>query len=331
MPICDHEMGSRLYGEPPLSRGSHTPLRTDSPLSPSEYDVTSRGQANGILNPLTSPLRRRRLFEMQKPASNESESNKNDKLWISGSEIRDPEVLKTMKNLQHLHEGQGALSEDEQALGQVLLKNIRYHSKLKPASDSFVCRRGFLLYEIGETMKTVVIELDDVLLKECPPHEAEHTAVVTDTDGSIRQISFRTRPYARELLKKLRRAFEVIVFTRRKSDEAQALLQFFDPLRTYVSALIHESQCLITKNNIAVKDLRVFRNRSLDRMILVDSAHKPFPIQLSNFVPLSTWERDEDDCELIYLMRYLQDVARSQSVPARNEDNLRLTQIQNAL
>lgn len=54
-----------------------------------------------------------------------------------------------------------------------------------------------------------------------------------------------------------------------------------------------------------IKDLRIFKNRDLKDMIIVDNAVYSFGAQLANGVPIIPFKDDKDDREFIMLMNYL--------------------------
>ncbi len=54
-----------------------------------------------------------------------------------------------------------------------------------------------------------------------------------------------------------------------------------------------------------IKDLRVFKNRELKDMIIVDNAVFSFGAQLANGVPITPFKDDREDKEFIFLMNYL--------------------------
>lgn len=54
-----------------------------------------------------------------------------------------------------------------------------------------------------------------------------------------------------------------------------------------------------------IKDLRIFRNISLENLILVDNAVTSFGEQLSNGIPIPSYKEDPDDRELVHLIKYL--------------------------
>ena len=65
-----------------------------------------------------------------------------------------------------------------------------------------------------------------------------------------------------------------------------------------------------------IKDLRVFKNRSLKDMIIVDNAVYSFGSQLSNGIPITPFKDDKEDQEFLCLMNYIEAI--------REEEDLRI-------
>jgi CTD small phosphatase-like protein 2 len=60
---------------------------------------------------------------------------------------------------------------------------------------------------------------------------------------------------------------------------------------------------------VYVKDLRVIKDRVLDRMIIVDNSILSFGFQIDNGVPICAFfANNVDDKELLYLITYLEEV-----------------------
>ncbi len=77
-----------------------------------------------------------------------------------------------------------------------------------------------------------------------------------------------------------------------------------------------------------VKDLRIFKNRSLKDLVLVDNSVYSFAFQLENGVPIIPYYSDPSDNELFHLMSYLRDVRQAQDVRCHNRSVFRLLELQ---
>jgi len=82
-----------------------------------------------------------------------------------------------------------------------------------------------------------------------------------------------------------------------------------------------------TKNGFIIKDLRIFQNRNLKEMIIVDNLAHSFSFQLDNGIPLLEWQSDKNDEELKYLYKYLKKVQEYADVRTINKEYLRLMEL----
>jgi len=84
------------------------------------------------------------------------------------------------------------------------------------------------------------------------------------------------RPFAVELLKALSTDFEIVVFTASHSSYAKAVLDYLDPHKRYIHHRFFRDHCIITPQGVYIKDLRIFADRSLSEMVLIDNAAYSF-------------------------------------------------------
>ncbi len=82
-----------------------------------------------------------------------------------------------------------------------------------------------------------------------------------------------------------------------------------------------------TKNGFIVKDLRIFRNRELKNMIIVDNLSHSFSFQIENGIPLLEWQSDRNDMELRYLYKYLKKAHLYNDVRDLNREVLKLNEL----
>ena len=82
-----------------------------------------------------------------------------------------------------------------------------------------------------------------------------------------------------------------------------------------------------TKNGFIVKDLRIFQNRELKDMIIVDNLSHSFSFQIDNGIPLLEWQSDRNDNELRYLYKYLKKAHLYNDVRDLNREFLKLYEL----
>ncbi len=132
------------------------------------------------------------------------------------------------------------------------------------------------------------------------------------------------RPLCLEFLKKISQYYEVYVFTAATLNYANAVVSFLDPLGQIVNGVFSRSNCLLTKNGMFIKDLRIVKNRELKNMVLVDNLAHSFGLQIDNGIPILEFQNDRNDRELKYLYDYLLQGLYVDDMRAFNKKNLKL-------
>ena len=54
-----------------------------------------------------------------------------------------------------------------------------------------------------------------------------------------------------------------------------------------------------------MKDLRIFRNRSLEDLVIVDNSVYSFSFQINNGIPIIPFYEDKEDEEMLHLIYYI--------------------------
>ena len=62
------------------------------------------------------------------------------------------------------------------------------------------------------------------------------------------------------------------VFTASHKFYADAVLDYLDPNNEYISARFYRDSCFVTHDGVFIKDLRIFSNRNIKDMVIVDNA-----------------------------------------------------------
>ena len=140
----------------------------------------------------------------------------------------------------------------------------------------------------------------------------------------------KIRPGAKEFLEKMKDHFEVIVFTASTTLYAETIIKELDPEKKYVSYLLDRDFCLETKNGFYIKDLRLFKNRDLKNLIIVDNLVHSFGFQIENGIPILEWKGDKSDKELFHLQNYLIKAKKYDDVRDYNRKHLKLLEFADA-
>lgn len=117
-----------------------------------------------------------------------------------------------------------------------------------------------------------------------------------------------------EILKELSTIFEIIVFTASHSCYANVVLDYLDPKGVYIHHRLFRESCVQTPQGVYIKDLRIFGDRELSDLILVDNAAYSFGNQLENGVPIIPYYNNKEDQELKNLVPFLKTLAEAEDL-----------------
>lgn len=121
--------------------------------------------------------------------------------------------------------------------------------------------------------------------------------------------------------------FEVIVFTASNKQYADAILNYIDPENIYFQHRLYREHCIPTADGVYIKDLRIFQNRDLKDIIIVDNAIYSFGFQLSNGIPIIPFKDDKEDIEFDCLIGYLEKIKDVPDFRVPNRDAFKMEQV----
>ena len=177
-----------------------------------------------------------------------------------------------------------------------------------------------------ENKKTVIFDLDETLVHCCDNIEDCKPDVVLPVQfpsGEVINAGLNIRPHALDCLREANKNFEVFVFTASHQCYANVVLDYLDPTGELIHQRFFRDNC-INMNGIFIKDLRIFANRKLSEMILVDNAAYSFGYQVDNGIPIISWHDDKEDKELVNLIDYLQSLVKVEDVREVNFETFHL-------
>jgi len=119
----------------------------------------------------------------------------------------------------------------------------------------------------------------------------------------------------------------VVVFTASHKWYADVILDYIDPERKYIQHRLYRDHCIKTKDNVYIKDLRIFGNRDLRDIIIVDNAVYSFGAQLSNGIPIIPYKDDEEDAEFLNLIEYIKVIADQPDLRECNRQAFQLEKV----
>jgi CTD small phosphatase-like protein 2 len=207
---------------------------------------------------------------------------------------------------------------------KIVTDGLTYAIKnIKPPSQSFVESRQMLLEKKTHLKKTLILDLDETLINCCELRDGPDMILVP-IESSDTRIMIKVRPFTQQFLCLMKEHFEIIVFTASSELYAKTVVKALDPQMEYISYMFHRDYCMETDKGIRIKDLRIFKNRNLKDMIIVDNFVPAFSFQLENGVPILEWRGNRNDEELMYLTNYLIKAKDCDDMREYNRKNLGL-------
>ena len=157
--------------------------------------------------------------------------------------------------------------------------------------------------------KTLILDLDETLVHSAlKPFINTNPNFILDIpfENQTQSIYVLIRPYVEEFLLKTSTLFELVVFTASIPEYANPLLNRLDPLRR-ISHRLFRQHCIYS-NNFFIKDLSKI-NRPLNEMIIIDNNPRSSVLNKDNGIPILSWYDDENDCELMKVLPFVEYLA----------------------
>jgi CTD small phosphatase-like protein 2 len=192
--------------------------------------------------------------------------------------------------------------------------------QLKEKRVNVPWRKGY------ENRKTLVLDLDETLVHCCEEGSGIQPMVmlpVVFPTGEVVKAGINVRPFVLECLREANKYFEVFVFTASHPCYANVVLDFLDPKKELIHQRFFRDSCIST-SGVFIKDLRIFSNRNLKDIIIVDNAAYSFAYQLENGIPIISWHDDSYDRELYNLIDYLKAASQVNDVRELNDKTFHL-------
>ena len=143
---------------------------------------------------------------------------------------------------------------------------------------------------------TLVLDLDETLIHfKANPNNEE--------SGTI-----KIRPYLYQFLDKIKKYYELVVFTAATQEYADPIINALEQNKKYFDYRLYRIHTIIIDNDF-VKDLSKL-GRDLSRIIIVDNMEQNYKLQKNNGITIRPfWGKDNEDSALIDLLDILMKIA----------------------
>ena len=137
--------------------------------------------------------------------------------------------------------------------------------------------------------------------------------------GESVDAGINVRYFAQQILQELSKICEVIVFTASHECYANKVLNYLDPENQWIHHRLFRNNCVQSPEGVHIKDLRVFADRNLKDLVLVDNAAYSYGFQLSNGIPIIPFYNNKNDKELAHLLEYLMVLLKQNDMRVMNK------------
>ena len=122
---------------------------------------------------------------------------------------------------------------------------------------------------------------------------------------------------------KIRESYILVLFTASQQIYADKVLQLIDPENEFFVKRLYRDSCKIgniDKEVIYIKDLDIFSEVPLEKIVIIDNSVLSFCRQLYNGIPILPYYDNKDDTELKDLVGYLDYLKNCEDVRVENKN-----------
>lgn len=197
-------------------------------------------------------------------------------------------------------------------------KNINYNNNHK-FNLSF--RNTYFLPENKSDKKTLILDLDETLIHSSyKPFNIKNDIIIKMKspkafDDKHFLVHVLKRPYVDIFLSIVCDIFEVVIFTASLQEYANPILDEIDAEKK-IKYRLYRDHCIKIEKDKYIKNLNLL-GRDLKNVIIIDNNPTSYILNVSNGLPISSWESCQSDNELIKLIPLLQFLSKNNVVDVR--------------
>ena len=154
----------------------------------------------------------------------------------------------------------------------------------------------------------------------------------SDEEDDVHSVGIFVRNGVNDFLKEVNKYFDVGIFTASVKEYADAVISFLDPESKLIKYRLFRNNCINFNDSFMIKDLRIFKNIDLKKIILIDNSMYSFASQINNGILINSFFNDKNDTELNNALEYLINfILPAEDVRDVNEEFFNFRQIMNDL
>lgn len=156
-----------------------------------------------------------------------------------------------------------------------------------------------------DTIVTFKAKNAEEIKKEKNIEESDSTSLSEVEEDDIHSVGIFIRKGVKHFLEEANKYFEVGIFTASVKEYADAVISFLDPDNKLIKFRLYRNNCINFNDSFTVKDLRIFENVDLKKIVLIDNSMYSFAAQINNGILINSFINDKSDNELYNALEYL--------------------------
>ena len=182
-------------------------------------------------------------------------------------------------------------------------------------------RNTYFLPERKSDKKTLILDLDETLIHSSyKPFNIKNDIIIKMKspkafDDKHYIVHVLKRPYVDIFLSIVCDIFEVVIFTASMQEYANPILDEIDAEKK-IKYRLYRDHCIKIDKDKYIKNLNLL-GRDLKNVIIIDNNPTSYILNVSNGLPISSWESCQSDNELIKLIPLLQFLSKNSVVDVR--------------
>lgn len=173
--------------------------------------------------------------------------------------------------------------------------------------------------------KTLIFDLDETLIHctDAQKTKGEVSLQIVFPNGESIIAGINIRPFAKYALEELSKYYQIVIFTASHSCYANKVIDHLDPEGKYVTKRLFRENCIFLPQGVFTKDLRIFGNRNLSDLMLIDNSPHTYVFHKTNGVPIIPFYDNYDDKELLKLIAYCKNIQHSEDLRTTQNESFK--------